>query len=354
MNDVTVQQFAKQTNNERLAYDSYRRLIQMFCNVVLKIDRELFEQVLTKHKSKRSVKFDSELSVEELHDIVNDYKVIVKSQYEEGFPQDPKKQMYMAMEAVFKSWNNKRAVEYRKMNNIANLKGTAVNFQRMVFGNASENSGTGVAFSRNPSTGENKLFGEFLVNAQGEDVVAGIRTPQEIHKLQKDFPACYDQLATIAKKLEQRYLDVQDMEFTIQDGKFFMLQTRNGKMAAQAAINAYVDMVTIEKLIDEKTALLRIKPTDLNQLLHAQLDEKDRAQYPVIAKGLATSPGAAVGKIAFNSEDALEMSAFGPVVLVRRDTEAEDLIGIAKSQGILTSTGGRTSHAAVVARGVRS
>jgi pyruvate,orthophosphate dikinase len=352
LNDELVERFAKQTGNEKLAYDSYRRLMQMFSGVVLKIDRELFEQVISKQKKIRGIKFDSELSAEELKQIVKEYKEIVAQHYKSGFPQNPKQQMYMSIEAVFQSWNNKRAIEYRRLNNITNLKGTAVNVQRMVFGNANEQSGTGVAFSRNPSTGENQLFGEFLKNAQGEDVVAGIRTPEEIHKLATEFPDCYQQLCTIAKKLEHLYRDVQDMEFTIQDGKFFMLQTRNGKLATAAAIRAYVEMVLDEKLIDEKTALKRINPLSLDQVLHLRFDEQDKKKYQVIATGLATSPGAAVGRIAFDSDEAVEMSTKDAVILVRRDTEAEDLIGIAKAQGILTSTGGRTSHAAVVARGM--
>jgi len=319
LNDHRVQLFAQQTGNERLAYDSYRRLLQMFSDVVLRLEYSHFEDIIRDTKAKRGIKFDSELTVDELKSIVEQYKQLITKEYPAGFPQNPRHQLYMAIEAVLKSWNNSRAIEYRKMNNIQNLKGTAVNVQRMVFGNSNNQSGTGVAFSRNPSTGENKLWGEWLVNAQGEDVVAGIRTPQEIQQLATEFPECYKQLANYAHQLEQRYKDVQDMEFTIQDNKLYMLQTRNGKTTTQAAVQIYVDMVTKENLLDKKAALMKIAPTNLNHLLHDQFDVNDKINHALIGKGLATSPGAAVGKIAFNSQQAIDMSAAGDsVILVRR------------------------------------
>ncbi|MGV8169438.1 MAG: pyruvate, phosphate dikinase [Candidatus Nanoarchaeia archaeon] len=352
LNDKVIDGIIKKTGNERFAWDSYRRFIQMFGDVVLGVEHHDFEEILDKKKNTKGVKFDTELDAKDLKDVVAQYKAMVKSKTKKDFPVDVKQQLLLSIEAVFKSWNNDRAIHYRRLNDIKGLKGTAVNVQAMVFGNMGETSGTGVCFSRDPSTGENMFYGEFLMNAQGEDVVAGIRTPKPITELQKVMPKVYNELVAIYKKLEQHYKDMQDMEFTIQEGKLYMLQTRNGKRTAQAAVKIAMDMLK-EKLIDEKTVLTRVSADSLDQLLHRQLDPVAKKKHKVLGKGLPASPGAAVGKIAFTSEAAVEMKKAGNVVvLVRNDTSPEDLIGMNAAQGILTAKGGMTSHAAVVARGM--
>ncbi|MEM4756079.1 MAG: pyruvate, phosphate dikinase [Candidatus Woesearchaeota archaeon] len=365
LNDTIVLALAKKTGNERFAWDSYRRLIQMFGDVVMGIDG--FEKILEQKKETKGVVYDTELTPTDLKELVASYKQHIKKHFSkqpktglssvtslpiQEFPQDVFQQLWMAIEAVFGSWNNERAIAYRKLNNIKGLKGTAVNIQAMVFGNMGERSGTGVCFSRDPATGEKVLYGEYLINAQGEDVVAGIRTPQPIEKLKEQMPKVYDELTAIYKKLELHYKDVQDMEFTIEEGKLYMLQTRNAKRTAQAAVKIAVDLVK-EKIIDEKTAILRIKPEQFDQLLHKQLDPIAKKKHKPLAKGLPASPGAAVGKIAFDNESAVAMKRKAePVILVRSETSPEDLIGMDAAVGILTSTGGMTSHAAVVARGM--
>ena len=352
LNDETVIGLINKSNNERFAWDSYRRLIQMFGDVVMGVDHSKFENILDKQKETKGVSYDTELDVEDLKKIVEEYKKLIKEETGREFPQDTKEQLFMAIDAVFGSWNNDRAIHYRKINDIKGLKGTAVNVQTMVFGNMGETSGTGVCFSRDPSTGENKFYGEYLMNAQGEDVVAGIRTPQPITHLKETMPEVYDELVSIYKKLEQHYKDMQDMEFTIQEGKLYMLQTRTGKRTAQAAVRIAVEMVE-EGLIDEKTAVMRVNPEQLDQLLHKQLDPVAKQKHNSIGKGLPASPGGAVGKIAFSNEAAVKMKEEGePVILVRNDTSPEDLIGMDAAVGILTAKGGMTSHAAVVARGM--
>jgi pyruvate, orthophosphate dikinase len=351
LNDVTVQGLAKATGNERFAYDSYRRFIHMFGNVVLDIEKDVYEKVLTAKKAQVGVKLDTDLKADDLKDLIVKFKEITRQHAGKDFPQDPMAQLTMARDAVFRSWNNDRAIYYRKMNDIPDNLGTAVNVQAMVFGNMGDDSGTGVGFTRNPSTGENVFYGEYLTNAQGEDVVAGVRTPQPISKLEKEMPVVFKQLHTITKKLEKHYRDVQDFEFTIEKGKLFMLQTRNGKRTAQAAIKIAVDMVK-EGLITKDEALNRLQPAQLDQLLHPIIDPK--AQITVLAKGLPASPGAASGKVVFSAEDAVrwaeEMDE--QVILVREETCPDDIHGMEVAQGILTARGGMTSHAAVVARGM--
>lgn len=350
LNDQSVEGLAKKSDNLRFAYDSYRRFIQMFGDVVLGIEHEKFEEILHAQKQTKNVKNDIDLDVKDLKTIVDNYKTLVKNETNAEFPQDPKVQLWKAMDAVFGSWNNNRAIKYRELNKITGLKGTAVNVQSMVFGNLGETSGTGVAFSRNPSTGENKFYGEYLMNAQGEDVVAGIRTPESVTELEKQAPDIYRQLIEIKDKLEKHYTDMQDMEFTIEDGKLFMLQTRNGKRTGIAAVNMAVDMMH-EGLISKQEAIMRVKPEDIDQLLHPNIDPKEK--YTAIAKGLPASPGAAVGKIVFNADKAEDWAKKGEkVVLLRKETSPEDIGGMAAAQGILTATGGMTSHAAVVARGM--
>ena len=350
LNDLSVEGLAKRSNNERFAFDSYRRFIQMFGNVVLEIDHDKFEEILETRKAVRNIKNDVEMDVDDLKAVVVEYKKCVKNETGIEFPQDPKEQLWKAVNAVFGSWNNERAIKYRQLNKIAGLKGTAVNVQSMVFGNLGDTSGTGVAFSRNPSTGENLYYGEYLMNAQGEDVVAGIRTPKSVSELEKQNPGIYKQLIEFKDKLEHHYSDMQDMEFTIQDGQLFILQTRNGKRTGFAAIKIAVDMVH-EGLITKKEAIMRVKPADVDQLLHPNIDPS--VKYHPIAKGLPASPGAAVGKIIFTAEKAEEWEAKGEkVILVRKETSPEDIGGMAVAQGILTATGGMTSHAAVVARGM--
>ena len=352
LNDTTVQGLATSTDNERFAYDSYRRFIQMFADVVQEVGKSKFEAVLDEVKESNGFKFDTELTADHLKEIVKRYKAIVLEETGKPFPEDPKEQLFMSIVAVFRSWNNPRAFVYRDKNDIPHDIGTAVNVQMMVFGNKGDDCGTGVAFTRNPATGENVLYGEFLVNAQGEDVVAGIRTPRPIKELEDVMPEVYQEFATIASNLETHYRDMQDMEFTIEKGKLYMLQTRAGKRTTTAALKCAVDMVN-EGLITKEEAVLRVEPTSLDQLLHPTFDEKALAQAEVFTKGLPASPGAATGKVYFNAEEAKAAAESGEtVVLVRQETSPEDIEGMYASKGILTARGGMTSHAAVVARGI--
>ncbi|MFH0956286.1 MAG: pyruvate, phosphate dikinase, partial [Candidatus Aenigmatarchaeota archaeon] len=347
MNDKAVQGLAKSTGNERFAWDAYRRFLQMFGNVVLGLEHHDFEHVLNEKKKGR---MDTDLSASELRDIVSSYKALIRKKKGRDFPQEPREQLKLSIDAVFKSWNNDRAITYRRLNNIRHDIGTAVNVQSMVFGNMGNDSGTGVAFTRDPATGEDKFYGEYLMNAQGEDVVAGIRTPHPISDLQKDDKKTYTQLVGIREKLEKHYRDMQDIEFTIERGRLFMLQTRNGKRTARSAVKIAVDMVK-EGLITKEEALLRIEPASLDQLLHPMFDQKALKSAKPIAKGLNAGPGAAVGKVAFSAKDAEDMAAKGDkVILVRIETSPDDIKGMHVAQGVLTSLGGRTSHAAVVAR----
>jgi pyruvate,orthophosphate dikinase len=350
LTDAVTEGMARLTGNERFAYDSYRRLINMFGDVVMGIDHEHFEHELSEVKRQRGVQLDTELSADDLKEVVRRYKEVYKKHLGTEWPQEPLKQLAQSIEAVFKSWNTERAVRYRQINDIRGLAGTAVNCQTMVFGNMGDDSATGVAFTRNPSTGENKFYGEFLINAQGEDVVAGIRTPIPCEQMGEYLPKSWKELLKIKDVLEKRYRDVQDFEFTIEKNKLYMLQTRNGKRTAAAAVQIAVDMVR-ERLIDEKTAVLRVDPASLDQLLHPMFDPK--ADRKVLTTGLPASPGAAVGKIAFTAQEAEDRVAKGEqIILVRRETEPADIGGMHVSEGILTSTGGMTSHAAVVARGM--
>ena len=351
MNDAAAQGLIAKTNNPRFVYDSYRRFLQMFGDVVLDISHEEFEHALAELKKQKGKKFDTDLTADDLRSLVETYQSIYRKAGK-SFPQHAREQLTLAINAVFRSWDNPRAVTYRRLNDIRGLKGTAVNVQSMVYGNMGESSGTGVLFSRNPSTGEKKLYGEYLMNAQGEDVVAGIRTPHPIDDLQKEYPQMYRQILDITAKLEQHYKDMQDMEFTIQEGRLFFLQTRNGKRTAHAAVKIAVDMVR-EKLIDEKTALLRIPASSLDQLLHKQLDPAAKKKAKLIARGLPASPGAAVGEVVLTAQKAHDEAQAGkPVILVRTETSPEDIEGMHAAQGILTARGGMTSHAAVVARGM--
>ena len=352
LNDVAVEGFAAKTGNPRFAYDSYRRFIQMFSDVVMELSKKRFEEIIDDLKDKKGVKQDVELDADDMKELVVRFKEFYKNEKGEDFPQDPKVQLMEAVKAVFRSWDNPRANVYRRMNEIPYDWGTAVNVQSMVFGNSGDNSGTGVAFTRNPATGEKALFGEYLINAQGEDVVAGVRTPSPISKLQEEMPGVYDQFADIANRLEQHYKDMQDMEFTIEDGKLYMLQTRNGKRTAAAALKVAVDLVD-EGMIDEKEAVCRVEPKQLDALLHPTFDAEALKKAAVVGKGLAASPGAACGRVVFTAEEAKEWAARGEkVVLVRLETSPEDIEGMQVSQGILTVRGGMTSHAAVVARGM--
>ncbi len=351
LNDVVVEGLAKLTKNPRFAYDSYRRFIQMFSDVVMQQEKSKYERILDKVKEEKGVEFDKDLSADDLKEIVKLFKDLYKKSQGEDFPQEPKTQLIEAVKAVFRSWDNDRANVYRRMHDIPYEWGTAVNVQSMVFGNMGETSGTGVAFSRNPSTGENKLYGEYLMNAQGEDVVAGIRTPLPISTLEKQNPQVYKQFADIAKKLEKHNKDMQDMEFTIENGKLYMLQTRNGKRTAKAALKVAVDLVS-EGMITEKEALMMLDPKQLDALLHPQFNEKALKNAQAIAEALPASPGAACGKICFTAEHAKELAKTEKVVLVRLETSPEDIEGMAASQGVLTARGGMTSHAAVVARGM--
>ncbi|MBN1133341.1 MAG: pyruvate, phosphate dikinase [Methanosarcinaceae archaeon] len=350
LNDESTVGIAEKTGNERFAYDSYRRFLTMFGDVVLGIEHENFESIIDAKKKKLGVNLDNELDVDALKDLVAKFKILIKKKCGKDFPQDPMQQLRMSIEAVFKSWNNQRAITYRRLNNIPGDWGTAVNIQTMVYGNMGETSGTGVAFTRDPGTGEKRFFGEYLFNAQGEDVVAGIRTPQPIDTLKDNMPEVYDQLVDIYQKLEHHFIDMQDIEFTIEEGKLYMLQTRTGKRTAAAAVKIAVDMVN-EKLIDKKKALMRIEPTQIDQLLHPMIDPD--ASLEVIATGLPASPGAAVGKVVFLAEDAEDMAKEGEkTILVRTETSPEDIGGMDAAEGILTVRGGMTSHAAVVARGM--
>ena len=352
LNDEVVEGLANLTNNPRFAYDSYRRFIQMFSDVVMGLDKSKFERIIDQMKEERNIKLDIEFSADDLKLMATKFKEFYKEQMHEEFPQEPVHQLIEAVKAVFRSWDNPRANYYRRMNDIPSDWGTAVNVQTMVFGNMGETSGTGVAFTRNPSTGEKKLYGEYLMNAQGEDVVAGIRTPNPISLLETQNPEIYEQFTKICKTLEDHYNDMQDMEFTIEKGKLYMLQTRNGKRTAHAALKIAVDLVN-EGRISQDQALLMIDPKQLDALLHPQFNAKDLKESKVIATGLPASPGAAAGKIVFTAQRAKELaSSKNKVVLVRLETSPEDIEGMAVSEGVLTARGGMTSHAAVVARGM--
>jgi pyruvate,orthophosphate dikinase len=349
MNDQVADAFTHRTDNPRFSYDSYRRFIQMFGNVVMEIPKEKFEHVFDGQKKKKKIKLDTEMTAQDLQEVIADYKKVVRKEAKKDFPQDPKVQLEMAIEAVFRSWYNPRAKTYRRMNRISDDLGTAVNVQAMVFGNMGDTSGTGVGFTRNPATGEKEFYGEFLMNAQGEDVVAGVRTPVPIKELGAIMPDVYNQLREITSRLEKHYRDVQDFEFTIQEGKLYMLQTRAGKRTGPAAVRIAVEMVE-EGLIKKEEALLRVDPEQLNQLLHPVLDEWKAVT--VLAKGLPASPGAAVGRIVFTADEAVKQGKGHPVILARAETVPDDIHGMEVAVGILTSRGGMTSHAAVVTRGM--
>ena len=355
LNDESVEGFAKKTNNSRFAYDSYRRFIQMYSDVVMEVPKSFFEKIIDELKEEKGVHFDTELTTEDLQELVRRFKTVYKEAMNgEDFPQNPVEQLMGAIKAVFRSWDNPRAIVYRRMNDIPGDWGTAVNVQSMVFGNMGETSGTGVAFTRNPSTGEKGIYGEYLINAQGEDVVAGVRTPQPISKLKEDLPECYDEFIRLANLLENHYKDMQDMEFTIQEGKLYFLQTRNGKRTAPAAIKIACDLVD-EGMITKEEAVLRIDAKSLDQLLHPTFDKEALAKGEVIGTALPASPGAAAGYVVFTAEEAKKLGKGGKgdrVVLVRLETTPEDIEGMVASQGILTVRGGMTSHAAVVARGM--
>src|SRR5215470_2760090 len=353
LNDKSVEGLAKRSNNPRFAYDSYRRLIQMFGNVVLDIPKSAFEEVFDGKKKQKKAKLDTDLDAKALQEVIGEYKKVVQKHTKKDFPQDPHEQLVMARDAVFRSWQNDRAKHYRRINNIDDMLGTAVNVQAMVFGNLGDTSGTGVGFTRNPAIGTKEFYGEFLMNAQGEDVVAGIRTPVPILELQKAMPEVYNQLRDITTRLEKHYKDMQDFEFTIQDGKLYMLQTRNGKRTGLAAVRVALQMVD-EGLITKDEAIFRVEPNQLYDFLVPRLDEKGR-NVEVLAKGLPASPGAAVGEIVFTADEAVERAGHGkktPVILVRAETTPEDIHGMEVAKGILTSRGGMTSHAAVVTRGM--
>lgn len=353
LNDQAVEALAKRSNNPRFAYDSYRRLIQMFGDVVLDISKKKFEHIFDGVKQREKAKFDYELGPQALKEIIGEYKKLVKKETHKDFPQDPMEQLVQARDAVFRSWQNERAKTYRRINHIDDWLGTAVNVQAMVFGNLGENSGTGVGFTRNPATGERVFFGEYLMNAQGEDVVSGVRTPEHISELEKAMPKVYDQLRAITWKMEKHYRDMQDFEFTIQDGKLYMLQTRNGKRTGLAAVRVAIDMVR-EGLITQEEAIFRVEPNQLYDFLVPRLDEKG-AKIEVLATGLPASPGAAVGQIVFTAEEAVKQHTAGhmqSIILVRGETTPEDIGGMEVASGILTSRGGMTSHAAVVTRGM--
>jgi pyruvate,orthophosphate dikinase len=354
LNETVVKGMVEKTGNPRFVWDSYRRFIQMYCNVVENLEHEKFEHVISSVKAKKGIKEDTQMSAEDWQEVVKGYKEIYKIEKGKEFPEDPQVQLKGAIDAVFGSWNNPRAIIYRQLNKIDEKKifGTAVNIQSMVFGNMGDDCGTGVAFTRNPSTGENKAYGEYLMNAQGEDVVAGIRTPKHLESLKEDNETAYNELIAIFDKLEKHYKDMQDVEFTIENGKLFILQTRNGKRTAPAMVKVAVDLVK-EGMIDEKTALTRVEADKLDQLLHPTLDPKEKGKFKVIAKGLPASPGAASGQVVFNAETAVDWVENGKkVILVRAETSPEDIAGMNAANGILTARGGMTSHAAVVARGM--
>lgn len=350
LNDQSVQGLASQTGDERFAYDAYRRFIQMFADIVMGVERDFFEEALTKRKEERGVQLDVELTAEDWKDLVGEYNGIVREHAERDFPSDPREQLDLAIQAVFKSWDNPRAETYRKQYDIPHDLGTAVNVQSMVFGNKGNASATGVCFTRDPSTGEDRRYGEYLINAQGEDVVAGIRTPKSLEELSHDMPDIYQQLTQVMQELENHYRDMQDIEFTVEQGKLYMLQTRTGKRTAAAALRIAVDMVS-QGLIGKEEAVRRVQPEQLDQLLHPRLDPN--SHYEVIAHGLPASPGAAVGQVVFDADTAEVRGSRGEaVILVRWETTPDDIHGIIKAQGVLTSHGGMTSHAAVVARGM--
>lgn len=353
LNDQTVETLAEATGNPRFAYDSYRRLLQMYGNVVFSIDGNKFEKILAQHKKDAHAQYDSDLTADQLKGVIADYKQVYLDELNQPFPQDVIDQIYEAVKAVFRSWNNDRAKYYRKLNDIPHDMGTAVNIQEMVFGNKGETSGTGVLFTRNPATGEHKLFGEYLVNAQGEDVVAGIRTPSSIQRLADDFPEVYEELNDLVYKLEHHYKDMQDIEFTIEEGKLFMLQTRNGKRTAKSAFRVAVDLVK-EGLITKEEALLRIEPNSVNQWLHPSFEPESLKEAELISnQGLPASPGSGIGHVVFTAEAAKEWAEAGKkIILVRQETSPEDIEGMNLAQAIVTSHGGMTSHAAVVARGM--
>ena len=352
LNDVSVEGFAKKTGNPRFAYDSYRRFIQMFSDVVMEVSKSLFEKEIDAIKEKKGIKYDVEMTADDLKELIKRFKKIYKDAMGEDFPQEPKVQLIEAVRAVFRSWDNERAIVYRRMNDIPGDWGTAVNVQSMVFGNMGDRSGTGVAFTRNPATGEKGIFGEYLINAQGEDVVAGVRTPQPISKLAEDMPEVYKQFMGIARKLENHYRDMQDMEFTIEEGKLYFLQTRNGKRTAAAALQIACDLVD-EGKISLKEAVMRIEPKSLDQLLHPNFDPDAVKKAKVVGSALPASPGAAAGRIYFNAADAVAAHKAGQrTILVRLETSPEDIEGMHASEGVLTARGGMTSHAAVVARGM--
>ncbi len=352
LNDESVQGVAKLTGNERFAYDSYRRFIQMFSDVAIGIEKRKFENILEEVKEAKGVEYDTDLNAEDLKEIVVKYKALFLKEMGKEFPEDPKEQLMDAVKAVFESWQNTRAIVYRRLHDIPSSWGTAVNVQSMVFGNMGDNSGTGVAFTRDPGTGENIIFGEYLINAQGEDVVAGIRTPQPISKLEEELPECYNEFISIANRLEAHYKDMQDMEFTIEQGKLYFLQTRNGKRTVQAGLKIAVNLVE-EGVLTKEEALLKVDPKQLDTLLHPAFDEEDLNKAIPITKGLPASPGAACGKVYFTAQDAKDNHAKGEkVVLVRVETSPEDIEGMIAAEGILTVRGGMTSHAAVVARGM--
>ncbi|NLV49663.1 MAG: pyruvate, phosphate dikinase [Clostridiales bacterium] len=351
LNDEVVESFAAMTGNPRFAWDSYRRFIQMYSDVVMEVGKKYFEELIDELKAKKGVTLDTELDADDLKELATQFKAEYKSKIGADFPQNPREQLMGAIKAVFRSWNNERAIIYRRMNDIPGSWGTAVNVQEMVFGNSGDDSGTGVAFTRDPATGENKLYGEFLMNAQGEDVVAGVRTPQTIDQLAEVMPEAYKQFTEIAERLERHYKDMQDMEFTIEKGKLFMLQTRNGKRTAQAAMKIAVDMVK-DGVWTKEEAVLKIDPSAVDSLLHPQFEAGALRKAVPVAAGLNASPGAASGAIYFTAADAVKHSKEGPVLLVRLETSPEDIAGMSAAQGILTARGGRTSHAAVVARGM--
>ena len=355
LNDEAVEGFAAKTGNPRFAYDSYRRFIQMYSDVVMEVNKSFFEKIIDELKEEKGIKYDTEMTVEDLKELVKRFKAVYSEHMNgEEFPQDPKEQLMGAVKAVFRSWDNPRAIVYRRMNDIPGDWGTAVNVQAMVFGNMGDTSGTGVAFTRNPSTGEKGIYGEYLINAQGEDVVAGVRTPQPITKLAEDMPEVYEEFMAIASKLENHYRDMQDMEFTIQEGKLYFLQTRNGKRTAHAALQIACDLVD-EGMITKEEAILRIEAKSLDQLLHPTFDAQSLKEGEVIGSALPASPGAAAGYVVFTAEEAKELGKGGKgdrVILVRLETTPEDIEGMVAAQGILTVRGGMTSHAAVVARGM--
>lgn len=351
LNDKITLGLANQTKNEWFAYDCYRRFIQMYSNVVMGIDGNLFEELITKVKSEKNIVKDTQLRVEDLHFLISEFKKIYKEKINNDFPQDVNLQLLESVKAVFRSWNNSRAITYRKLNNIPDNWGTAVNVQQMVFGNKGDNCATGVAFSRNPVTGENKIYGEYLFNAQGEDIVSGVRTAYKLEHLKQDMPQIYEQFVNTAKKLEKHFKDMQDIEFTIEDNKLYILQTRNGKRTAEAMVKVAIDL-TNEGLLTKKEALLSINPEQVESLLHSQFDKQEQEKATVVGSGLPASPGCGYGKVVFNAESAVKFIKTEKVILVRQETSTEDIDAMHISSGVITARGGMTSHAAVIARGM--